>query len=145
MKNIVLSTRNTTYARKKVRMTLSAMLILLGIFVVALCFWADGYTNLHDAIILLLIGFLIIGYGTIMAVKSYITALTYLDVYDDRFIGKGIQDMSVLNFNIKLKEINNVAIERYWLHIQTSSGVYKVMTDNSTAAKVFNYCIELKD
>lgn len=145
MKNIVLSTRNTTYTRKKVTMALSAMLIIFGIFIVILCFCAVGYTSLNDAILLLLIGFLTIGYGTIMAVKSYITALTYLDVYDDRFIGKGIQDMSVLGFNIKLEEINNVAIERYWLHIQTSSGVYKIMTDNSTAAKVFNYCIELKD
>ena len=71
--------------------------------------------------------------------------LTYVDVYDDRFVGKGIQDMSVLGFNIKLEEINNVAIEGYWLHIQTSSAVYKVMTNNSTAEKVFNYCIELKD
>lgn len=145
MKNIVLSTRNTTNARKKVTMALSAMLILLGIFIVILCFCSVGHINFYDAILLLLIGFLIIGYGTIKAVKSYITALTYLDVYDDRFIGKGIQNMSVLGFNIKLEEINNVAIERYWLHIQTSSGVYKVMTDNSTAAKVFNYCIELKN
>ncbi len=145
MKNIVISTRNTTDTRKKVTMVLSAMLILLGIFVVALCFCADENTNLHDAIVLLLIGFLIIGYGIIMAVKNYINTLTYVDVYDDRIIGKGIQDMSVLGFNIKLKEINNVAIEGYWLHIQTSSGVYKVMTNNSTAAKVFNYCIKLKD
>ena len=125
-------------------MVLSAILITIGIFVVALCFCADGYTNLNDAIILLLMGFLIIGYGTIMAVKSYINTLTYVDVYDDRFVGKGIQDMSVLGFNIKLEEINNVAIEGYWLHIQTSSGVYKVMTNNSTAEMVFNYCIELK-
>ena len=66
-------------------------------------------------------------------------------MYDDRFVGKGIQDMSILGFNIKLEEINNVAIEGYWLHIQTSSGVYKVMTNNSTAEKVFNYRIELKD
>ena len=56
-------------------MVLSAMLITIGIFVVGLCFCADGYTNFNDAIILLLMGFLIIGYGTIMAVKSYINTL----------------------------------------------------------------------
>ena len=81
-----------------------------------------------------------------MTVINYINGSTYVDVYKDRLVGKGIQNFSSLDFNIKITELNNISVEKgFWLHINTTSGKYKVMTNKDTAAKVYNYYIGLKD
>ena len=86
-----------------------------------------------------------LSYTALEFLKNYISGQTYFDVYADRFIGKGMQNFSLLSFNIKFEEINNISIEKaFWIHIHTSGGTYKIMTDKNTATKVFNYYIDLK-
>lgn len=144
MNNMVMSTKNTTDKRKKAGIVSSALTILIGIFVVAFYIYANEHTYSDSVILILLLGLFFIGDGIIMIAIHCVNGSTYLDVYKDRFVGKGIQNLNALNFNIKIEDINNISIEGVWLHIQTSSGTYKVMTDKNTATNVFNYYIELK-
>ena len=145
MGNIVMSTKKTAAAYKNIMIVLSIISMILGILSIAFYSVAIERTSNKGVIILLILAVFFIVEGIITFVKNYISGLTYVDVYKDRFIGRGIQNLSVLNFNIKNEEINNISIAKgFWLHIQTNSGTYKVMTNDKTAAKIFNYYIGLK-
>lgn len=144
MNNMVMSTRKTTNSRRNTGIVLAILVTLIGAFIVAFYIYAKEHTNDDNAIFLLLLGLFLVGDGMIMVVKNCVNASTYVDIYKDRFVGKGIQNLGALGFNIKTEEVNNISIEGFWLHIHTSSGAYKVMTDKNTAQKVFNYYISLK-
>lgn len=144
MNNMVMSTKNTTATRRNTGIVAAVVTIVMGILVVAFYIYANEHTSSDGVILCLLLGLFLICDGIIMTAIHCINGSTYVDVYKDRFIGKGIQNLNALNFNIKLEEINNISVEGFWLHIQTSSGTYKVMTDKDTATKIFNYYIKLK-
>ncbi|MBR0360258.1 MAG: hypothetical protein IIX21_04020 [Clostridia bacterium] len=145
MNNVIMSTKNTATTYKNTCIVLAVVSIVMGI--VALCFYgflSENYES-NGTILLLLIGLYFVVDGIIKFLKNYISGQTYFDVYADRFIGKGMQNFSLLSFNIKFEEINNISIEKaFWIHIHTSGGTYKIMTDKNTATKVFNYYIDLK-
>ncbi len=145
MNNVIMSTKNSATTYKNVCIVLAVVSIVMGI--VVLCFYGfliENYES-NGTILLLLIGLYFVIDGIIKFVKNYVSGQTYLDVYADRFIGSGMRNFSVLSFNIKFEEINNISIEKaFWLNIQTNGGTYKIMTNKDTATKVFNYYIELK-
>ena len=102
------------------------------------------YIFLYIGVFFLLLGLVLIGDGMVMTAIHCVNGLTYVDVYEDKFVGKGIQNLNLLDFNIKIEQISNISVQGFWIHIHTNSGVYKIMTDKKTATEVFNYYNELK-
>ena len=144
MNNVIMSTQNTNTARRNAGIVSSVLTILIGIFVVAFYCYANEHTYSDSVIFLLFLGLFLIGDGIIMTAIHCINGSTYVDVCKDRFVGKGIQNLNSQSFNIKLEQISNVSVQGFWIHIHTSSGIYKVMTDKKTATEIFNYYNELK-
>ena len=144
MNNVIKSTQNTNTARRNAGIVSSVLTILIGIFVVAFYCYANERTYSDSVIFLLLLGLFLIGDGIVMTAIHCINGSTYVDVCKDRFVGKGIQNLNSQNFNIKIEQISNISVQGFWIHIHTSSGIYKIMTDKKTATEIFNYYNELK-
>ena len=148
MNNLIMSTQNTATKYKNVRIVLGIASVLTGI--IAFCLYAflkEEYESdiSKGAMLLVFVALYFIISGFIEFIKYINYGQTFLDVYADRFIGKGIQNFGVLSFNFKREEIKIISVEKgFLLHIQTNSGTYKVMTNNDTATKILNYYNELK-
>lgn len=144
MNNVIMTTKNTNTARRNTGIVSSVLTVLIGIFAIAFYCYASEYTYSDSIIFLLLLGLFLIGDGIIMTAIHCINGSTYVDVYKDRFVGKGMQNLNSLNFNVKIEEISNISVQGFWIHIHANGGIYKVMTDKKTATEIFNYYIELK-
>ena len=144
MNNVIMSTKNTNTSRRNAGIVSAVLTILIGIVTVAFYCYANERTYSNSIIFLLLLGLFFIGDGIVMTAIHCINGSTYVDVCKDRFVGKGIQNLNSQSFNIKIEQIINISVQGFWIHIHTSSGIYKVMTDKNTATKIFNYYIELK-
>ena len=142
---MIMSTKNTNTARKNAGIVTSVLTAISGIFVIAFYVYANERTYSDSVVFLLLLGLFLIGDGIVMAAINCINGSTYVDVYKDRIVGKGIQNMNVQNFNIRIEQVNNITVEGFWIHIHTNIGSYKVMTDKNTATDIFNYYIESKE
>lgn len=144
MSNIVMSTKRTNTARKNAGIVSAALTTLIGIFVIAFYCYASEHTYSDSVVFLLLVGLFLLGDGIVMITMNCINGSTYVDIYEDRIVGKGIQNLNPQNFNVKMEQVSNISVQGFWLHIHTNSGIYKVMTDKKTATAIFNYYIELK-
>lgn len=87
--------------------------------------------------------------GTYELMYAVRYGLTYVDVYRDKVVGKGLPKQSIFVndelFNIKNEQIINVTMIRNWfLCIHTVSGKYYIMTNQKTGAEIMNYYAELK-
>ena len=145
MSNLIMSTKNSATTYKNICIVLSVVSMVIGI--VAFCFYGFLMENYESSgtIILLLIGLYFLIDGIIKFYSNYISGQTYLDVYADRLVGKGLRNFSILSFNIKFEEVNSVSIEKaFWIHIQTSGGTYKIMTNKDIATKFCDYYTKLK-
>ena len=84
-------------------------------------------------------GLLLLGDGVITMVMKGFFASSYIDIYEDRVEGKGIQNFNVLQFSVRYSEINNITTEGIFIHIHTTSGTYKIISNKETATEVFTY------
>ena len=144
MNNVIISTKNTNTKYKNTGIVCAALTGAIGFLILCGYFFLSSHSSDDTLIVVLLLGLFLIGDGIITATLRYINASSYVDIYKDRVIGKGIQNFSPLDFNLKFEQIGNISVEGIWVHIHTNSGGYKVMTDKKTATEIFNYYNELK-
>lgn len=140
MNSVVLSTKKTTTAYVTAMIVTAVIGMLMGIFSFCLyAFLKEDHDN--QALIMILFG------GVLFLVKGIVDLAvnarggqTYVEVYADRMIGTGLQNGHLLDFHIPFAGITNVSVEKnMWIHIHTTTGVYKIMTNKKTAADVFHY------
>ncbi|MBE6956841.1 MAG: hypothetical protein E7450_05270 [Ruminococcaceae bacterium] len=142
-----MSTKGTATAYKNICMVTAIVRIVIGMVALFFaCFIASEVKNGTGALVILFpVGVYSLVDGVIKLVKSYVSGQTYLEVYEDRFVGTGMQGMKALSFNIAFSGVHNVCVERkFWLHICASGGTYKVMTNEKTAAEVCEYFTRIK-
>lgn len=144
MNNVIISTKNTNTKYKNTGIACAVLMCVLGFLVLCGYFFLSSHSSDDTLIVVLLLGIFLIGDGIITATLRYINASSYVDIYQDRVIGKGIQNFSPLDFNLKFEQIDNVSVEGIWVYIHTNSGNYKVMTDKKTATEIFNYYNQFK-
>ena len=144
MNNTIITTKGTATARKKAGITLSILMILVGILVFAFYIYASEHTRDDSVILILFMALFLMGDGIVMTAIHYLNGSTYVEILEDRFVGKGLQNFNLQDFNIKLEQISNVTVEGIWIHIHTNIGNYKVMSNKDVASKVFNYYVNLK-
>lgn len=144
MNDVIISTKNTNTKYKNTGIVCAVLMCVLGFLILCGYFFLRSHSSDDTLIAVLLLGLFFIGDGIITATLRYINASSYVDIYSDRLVGKGIQNFSPLDFNLKFEQIGNISVEGIWIHIHTNSGTYKVMTDKNTATEIFNYYTELK-
>ncbi len=144
MNDVIISTKNTNTKYKNTGIVCAVIIGVIGFLILCGYFFLSSHSSDDTLIVVLLGGLFFIGDGIITATLRYINASSYVDIYKDRVIGKGIQNFSALDFNLKFEQIGNISVEGIWVHIHTNSGNYKIMTDKKTATEIFNYYNELK-
>lgn len=145
MKEVIISTKGTANARKNVGIGCAIAMVLLGIVVVAFYCYLSEHTRDKSILVILFCGLFALCDGIITAALHYINGTTYVDVYRDRIVGKGIRNLNPQDFNMKNEQIGNVTVQGFWVHIHTNAGTYKVMTDKKTASEIFDYFVALQD
>lgn len=144
MNNVILSTRYSNDSYKNMATSVAVLTCLLGIAVAIGGFFLMSQSDE---------GVLILGpiLGAIMIVEGIITgtirnrfAETYVDCYEDKMVGQGIQNLGVLAFSFKFNQIVNVSVDGINIYIHTNSGKYQIISDKETAMRVFDYYHENK-
>lgn len=140
MNPVVLSTKKTTTAYVTTIIVTAVIGMLMGI--ISFCLYAFLKED-HDSpalIMILFAGVFLLVKGIIDLAVNVRGGQTYVEVYADRMIGKGLQNGHLLDFHIPFAGITNVSVEKnMWIYIHTNVGAYKIMTNKKTAADVFHY------
>ncbi len=139
MKKAILSTRKTDTKRTTAAIAMSIIMCIMGIVVIAFYVFAADYIFDNSMIFILFLGLFVIADGIVMIAINCFYAKTYIDIFEDRIEGKGLQGMSLMDFNIKMDRIVNISVENMFIYIHTASGKYKIRTSKDTATKVFSY------
>ena len=130
-------------------MVVAVIAMIIGfIATVGFFFVVDVYPEFKAVGIILLVSglYFLIVEGIVKFITMSINGSTYVEVYEDRFAGTGVSGFKALNFDIKFDKVSNLSVERkFWLHIHTSGGTYKIMANEKTAAQVFEYFNQTKN
>lgn len=144
MNNPILTTRQTNKTFK-----LSAVISGIADVVFVVLIWTFFKSRMdalpqymHDdflkeaagAIVLLTI---LIGAAVIYTAYQFLICRSYVDVYEDRMRGMGIQDrFHLLDFDLSRDKITNVTSSGIYVFIHTPGGKYKIVTNAVTAQEV---------
>ena len=84
----------------------------------------------------------------IVAIINFLNKLSfstsYVNVYTDKILGKGIQQLVVRNFELNYKQINDISYTGRTIRIATSGGEYKIITNAEKAKEIFDYYNQIK-
>lgn len=158
MNDVIFSTRGTGKALK-ILLVSSAILILIAIFIKVqvgdtnmLAYrMSDDYKTAVWVMSLFMISILFCEIA--LLVFSFKLFTVYVDVYRDRFVGKGLPNIKSMlvnshTFNLKNEQICNISAVNSLcgstLCIHTNNGEYNIYTDKKTANAILNYFAELK-
>ena len=139
MSSVILSTRDTNGKYVKMAVTVAILTCLLGIAIMVAGFFLMGESDEGVLIICPLIGAVMILEGIFTGIIRKRIAESYADIYDERIVGTGIQNLSVLDFNFRFDQIINISTENANIYIYTNSGKYQIVSNKETAMSVFNY------
>lgn len=139
MDNVIISTKNTNTKYKNTGIASAVLICLVGILIVCGCFFLDSHSSGGSLTVLLLLGLFLFCDGIITAVLRFINASSYVDIYSDRLVGRGIRNFSPLDFNLKSVQVTGISVVGIRIHIHTAAGTYKIMTNKETAAKIAEY------
>lgn len=154
MNDVIFSTKGTKTAKIIFLIIFAAILILFALFIGNICPYIGMYHHLPDKykkiawfVILLMMSFATL--GVYILIYAFRCGFTYVDVYRDKLVGKGLPTLKMSTglevFNIKNEHIINISMMQGWfLCIHTVSGKYYVMTNNKTGAAIMNHYAELK-
>lgn len=71
---------------------------------------------------------------------QFMICRSYVDVYEDRLVGRGIQNgYQLLDFDLSYDKITNITCSGIHLFIHTPGGKYKIVTNVQTAGEVFQF------
>ncbi|MDD7653018.1 MAG: hypothetical protein SOY32_05320 [Candidatus Faecousia sp.] len=135
MNRIVMTTKKTNIAFLASSLISSLLFFGLGIYLMNLSdrAWGQNATTLKTAAVTLWIVALV----HILVDISFATS--YADVYEDRIVGKGIQQLFVREFNLDYGQITDISCTGGRLYISTPGGKYKIITNAAKAKEVFDY------
>lgn len=139
MDNVIISTKNTNTKYKNTGIARAVLIYLVGILIVCGCFFLDSHSSGGSLTVPLLLGLFLFCDGIITAVLRFINASSYVDIYSDRLVGRGIRNFSPLDFNLKSVQVTGISVVGIRIHIHTAAGTYKIMTNKETAAKIAEY------
>lgn len=139
MDKVIISTKNTNTKYKNTGITRAVLICLVGILIVCGCFFLDSHSSGGSLTMLLLLGLFLFCDGIITAVLRFINASSYVDIYSDRLVGRGIRNFSPLDFNLKSVQVTGISVVGIRIHIHTAAGTYKIMTNKEIAAKIAEY------
>ena len=138
--NLLITTKNSTVARRKGGTIANLILILVGLGIFIFSFSVFDEIGIEfESVLLLVISLLLLSDGIIQLLMLYYTTSSYVDIYNDHMEGKGMQGLEIKNFSLKNSDINNITISGAVIHIHSNSGIFKVTSNKKLANKIFNY------
>ncbi len=151
MNTPILTTRDTNKISKVFAIISGILDIVLAAFVFSFFkkridsvpyYMQDAYTEEISGFI----GFAAIAFiaAIFYSVYQFVICRSYVDVYENRLEGKGIQNVyQIVDFNLSYDNITSVTCRGPYLNIQTPGSKYKILTNVKTAQKVYSHCSEV--
>lgn len=135
MNRIVMTTKKTNLAFLVSSLISSLLFVGVGIYLMNLSdqTWGQNAATLQTGAVTIWIVTLVY---TLVEISF---ATSYADVYEDRIVGKGIQQFFVREFNLDYGQITDVSCTGGRLFISTPGGKYKIITNVAKAKEVFDY------
>lgn len=139
MNGVILTTKGTTKSYRSRGIIGGVIMGVAGLFVLIIFFVFSSRVHDNRLVFFLIIAlFMLFDAFVTIAVKCAY-ARSYVDIYGDRLVGKGIRGLNVVDFNIQRSQVSNITAEGSTININTVSGAYKIITNKDTAQKVFYY------
>lgn len=135
MNRIVMTTKKTNIVFLVISLLTSLAFVFLGVFLMDLSdqTWGQNAATLKTTAIIAWV------MSLIYLLVDISFATSYADVYEDRIVGKGIQQLVVRDFNLDYGQITDISCTGRNLYISTPGGKYKIITNAPKAKEVFDY------
>ena len=122
MDSVIISTKNTNTKYKNTGIARAVLICLVGILIICGCFFLDSHSS-GGSLTVLLIGLFLFCGGIITAVLRLINASSYVDIYGDRLVGRGIRNFSPLDFNLKSAQVTGISVVGIRIHIHSRRNI----------------------
>lgn len=127
-------------------------LVLIGIGGFALVRGADligSYWYRDEGRALQMLGYFFLFDAVLSALYHGIVSRTYMDIFEDRIIGSGMQGIQSKSFNLRFDQIVGISSSKGFLNIESAGGTflvintvagnYKVITTEARAREVLDF------
>lgn len=141
---MILSTKGTNSKYKNGAIINGVITMILGVLIIGFYCFASSKTSDSKLIVLMLVGLFFLAEGLITMCIKILFSKSFVEIYQDRMKGKGIQNFNVMDFDLDNGKITGVTTDKQFIFINTTAGTYKIISDKKTAQKVFDYCSSLQ-
>lgn len=151
MNTPILTTRDTNKISKVFAIISGILDILFAVFILNFFkkridavpgYMRDDYTEAISGLIALVA--IALAASLFYAAYQFVICRSYVDVYENRLEGKGIQNVyQIVDFNLSYDNITSVTCRGLYIHIQTPGGKFKILSNAETAQKVYSHCCEV--
>lgn len=139
MNNMIISTEGSLKGFKVAQLISSIIYLLLGVFAFSLGLAINSVTGNPAYIMLIIIGVLSVVLGFVTLITSTARSRTYINIYDSKVEGVGMQGSRVVSFNLQYSQINSISTEKDWIHMHTTVGTFKMLTKRELANQIRDY------
>lgn len=137
----LITTRDTNKASKLSAVISGILDVIFAIMFIS--FFKDQ--DLEEVAGLIVLCVAVLGGLVIYTAYQFSICRSYVDVYEDRLEGKGIQNgYQLTDFTLSYDKITNVSCSGINVLIHTSGGNYKILTNAETSKKVYEYCARVR-
>lgn len=70
---------------------------------------------------------------------------TFANIYSNKIVGKGLQQLTVKDFDLSFMQVTDISCTGRFLDINTAAGKYKVVTSANLAKEIFHYYNAMKN
>lgn len=141
MDNPIITTKGTTKSYRIMSLFGGGTLIFLGYRFISYSQEVWGKRSSQAFFIGLLLWFFALLLAFVVATK----ATSYVDVFADKIIGKGIQKTSggskVVDFNLSYEEIVSITCDVSNLYVVTAHEKFQIITNADKAKEIFDYYV----
>lgn len=138
--NLLITTKNSTVARRKGGTITNLILILIGLGIFIFSFSVFDEIGIEfESVLILIISLILLSDGIIQLLLLHYMTSTYIDIYVDHMEGKGMQGLEIKNFSLKNSDINNITVSGTVIHIHSNVGIFKIASNKKLADKIFNF------
>lgn len=115
----------------------------------------DSYWYRSDGENVLKAGFILLFIGALSLIYHAMVSTTYVDLFEDRIVGTGMQKIQIKSFSLRFDQICGISVSKGFLNVESGSGVflvintlagdYKVITTAKYANEIAEYYSRVAD
>ncbi len=154
MKKLINTTKKTSLPYLAGHLIEDALFFGIGIFCSQKVDTLRAHWRFGEAQTMETVSVLLFIFAFLSLVYHLMVSGTYADVYCEKIIGKGVEKITVKNFNLSFTQITDITRTKGFLNseagageflvISTASGSYKIITTSAKAQEIITYYNEIK-